>query len=115
MPKGTFFFSFFLKLFFLLVLFAGAFAIAQFVSARLGLRARLFLICHGPAARAFSRARVGVRALSARRKAAAVAQAPVRSHFHQALDVHRVLFAQVAFNRALALDEGAQMVHFFLG
>src|SRR5262249_47675300 len=64
--------------------------------------------------RALARARVRVRALTADRKALAVTQAAVAAEVHQALDVHRDLAAQVAFDLdALALEhvaDGAQIV-----
>src|SRR6185312_7147684 len=49
-------------------------------------------------------------ALPSSRQAAAMTKAAIRSHFHQALDIHRGFFAKVAFNRALAFDEVAEVV-----
>src|SRR5207248_7688710 len=60
-------------------------------------------------ARPFARAGVGPRPLSADRQAAAMPHAAVAADFHQPLDVHRDLFAQVAFDPALLLDDAADL------
>src|ERR1035437_9226943 len=91
-PEWTTRFSFFLKLFFL-VAFAGALAI----SSSLRLAGCFLLIGHGAAARTLAGAGIGVGALAAHRQAAAMPQATVRPHLDVTLDVHRDLFAQVAF------------------
>src|SRR5882724_5072289 len=88
-PVWTTRFSFFLKLFFLPAL-TGAFAI-------LCLTRGLLLVGYRSAARTLAGTGVGVRALSPDRQAAAVPQAPVRAHLDVTLDVHRDLFAKVAF------------------
>src|SRR5450432_433464 len=88
-PVWTTRFSFFLKLFFLPAL-TGAFAI-------LCLTRGLFLVGYRTAARTLARAGVGMCTLSPNRKAAAMPQTAVRAHLDVTLDVHRDLFAEVAF------------------
>src|SRR5580704_2122654 len=95
-PIGTLRFSFFLNAFFLVV-FAGAFAM-------LCLSRRFLLISDRATPRTLASACVGVRALAAHRQASAMTQAAIGAHFNQALDVHRRLFAQVAFHRAFGLE-----------
>src|SRR5207237_9056263 len=54
---------------------------------------RLFLVCHGAAARSFASARIRVGALSPHRQTAAMAEPAVRPHLDVTFDVHRDLFA----------------------
>src|SRR5260221_2250282 len=56
-----------------------------------------------------ARASVRLRALPVHRQAAAVPQPPVGADVHEALDVHRLLAAERAFDLVLALDERAQL------
>src|SRR5262245_9809479 len=44
-----------------------------------------------------------------------MAHAAVASDFHQPFDVHRDLFAQIAFDAALFLDHAADLPHIVLG
>src|SRR5262249_49715209 len=82
-------------------------------------RARRFAFCHKSQlsafldnlllrnralARTLARARVGARALAADRQAAAMPRAAIAADFHQPLDVHRDLFAEVALDPALLFD-----------
>src|SRR5215212_4433262 len=63
---------------------------------------------------ALARARVGVGALAAHRQAAAVPQAAVAGHVHQALDVHGDLAAEVALDPVLAVDQLADAEDLFV-
>src|SRR5688500_18971553 len=72
------------------------------------------LLRNGRLARAFAGAGVGGRTLAADRQAAAVAQAAVAADVHQTLDVHLNAFAQVAFDVALCVQDGANLVQLFL-
>src|SRR5579859_2097142 len=107
MPEWTTRFSFFLKVFFFAFaagLACGAFAII------LCLGRRFLLIGNGAAARAFAGTRVGISPLAAHRETAAVAHAAVRSHLDVALDVHRDLFAQIAFHGAFFFEDGTDAI-----
>src|SRR5438128_1269470 len=42
-------------------------------------------------------------------------QAAIGAHFDQALDIHRGLFAQVAFDRTFFLEDDTNLVHFVFG
>src|SRR5579871_294501 len=66
-------------------------------------------------ARALARARIGARALTADRQRAAVPHAAVAADLHQPLDVHRDLFAEIALDAALLLDDAADLPHVVLG
>src|SRR5581483_2539695 len=74
-----------------------------------------FLLGDRALARAFARPRVGARALAVHGQAAAVAHAAVAADFHQPLDVHRDLLAEVALDAALLLDHPADLPHVVLG
>src|SRR6185437_15427048 len=114
-PTGTIFFSFFLKVFFLpplAAVFAGALVAMCNFQLSLGLRAGFFLVSHGAAPRTLAGARVGVGALSPHRQAAAMPHSAIRTHLDQALDVHRDLFAQIAFHRTFGLENGSNMIDF---
>src|SRR5579863_2628476 len=76
----------------------------------LGLRAGFLLVRHGAAPRTLASARIGVRALAAHRQAAAVPHAAIRTHLDQALDVHRDLFAQIAFDGTLSLENRSDVI-----
>src|SRR5712691_8459265 len=79
---------------------------------RLLLTRDLFLRdCH--TARSLASAGVGVRALTSNRKSAAVAQATIAADVHHPFDVHLNLLAQVTFDTALLVDDGANAIHFF--
>src|SRR5690242_13246455 len=95
-PVWTTRFSFFLKLFFLPAL-TGAFAILCFTRG-------LLLVGNRSAARTLARTGVGVRALAANRQATAMPQTAIRAHLDVTLDVHRDLFAEVAFDGALVFQ-----------
>src|SRR6185312_16318743 len=83
---------------------------APFFSAAILLRH--FLFAGDRFRRAFARARVGVRALAADRKALAVTQAAIRTEVHKALDVHRHFAAQIAFDEIVAVDRLADLNDF---
>ena len=72
------------------------------------LLARCFLLGDGRAARAFARARVGVRALAAHRQSAAMTQAAISADVHQTLDVHLDALAQIAFDLALRFEDRSE-------
>src|ERR1022692_2345033 len=110
-PVWTTRFSFFLKLFFLLPL-AGAFVVfAAFAAfAILCLTRGLFLVGYRAAARALAGTGVGVRTLSPDRQTTAMPQAAVRAHLDVTLDVHRDLFAEVAFHGSLFFQDLADTV-----
>src|SRR6204780_837261 len=57
-------------------------------------------------ARAFARARVGVRALAAHRKSATMPNATIASEIHQALDGLLEVAAQIAFDFVVGVDRG---------
>src|SRR5258708_2538912 len=87
-------------------------------------RGSFFLLCHTlhnlllrdrALARTLARARVRLRALTANRQPAPVPHAAVAADFHQPLDVHRDVLAQVAFHAALLLDDPADLPHVVLG
>ena len=102
MPLGTFFLTFLLRLAPLRPRGApSSIASAMAYARRLAgsaCAAPLAGLMHLALARALAGARVGVRALAAHRQALAVAQAAVAAEVHQALDVHRDLAAQIAFD-----------------
>ena len=64
--------------------------------------------------RPFTRPRIRPRALPPERQAAAMPNAAIRPEVHQALDVHRRLAAQIAFDRQVG-DGAADFCHFRLG
>src|SRR5580692_11608749 len=72
----------------------------------------LLLGRHCAAPRTLPRARVRVRALSAHRKIAAMANPAVRLDFNQAADVHLDLLAEIAFHAAFFFNFLAKMIHF---
>src|SRR6476661_5773573 len=61
------------------------------------------------AARALASARVGVRALTAHRKIAAMTAAAIRAEIDQALDVELHVAAQIAFDAIVLLDRVADL------
>src|SRR3954469_2932432 len=67
------------------------------------------LLGDGALARALARPRVGARPLAAHRKIAAMPQAAIAADFHQPLDVHRDLLAEVAFDATHFLDHAADL------
>src|SRR5690348_9000445 len=68
------------------------------------LRRRFLFLCHCALAWALAGARVGMRPLPAHGKVATMAEAAIGADFDQTLDVHGGVFAQVAFDPALGLD-----------
>src|SRR5438552_3126478 len=66
-------------------------------------------------ARSLARARVGARALAPDGQRSAVTAAAVAADFHQPLDVHRDLLAEIAFDAALLLEHAADFAHVLLG
>jgi hypothetical protein len=73
------------------------------------------LLGDGALARALPGARVGLGPLAAHRQAAAVPQAAEAADFHQPLDVHRDLLAEIALDAALLLDHPADLAHIVFG
>src|SRR5688572_21089569 len=71
------------------------------------------LLGYSCAARAFARARVRVRALSANGQATAMPQAAISADVHQTFDVHLNALAQVAFNFALGFQDRANATELF--
>src|SRR5262245_43107490 len=65
-------------------------------------------------ARTLARAGVRARALPAHRQVAAVPHPPVTADFHQPLDVHGDLLAQISFNAALFFDHATDLPDVFL-
>src|SRR5690349_17248428 len=76
------------------------------------LSCRLLLVSDGALARTFAGARVGMRALAANRQAAAMTESTIGSDFNQPLDVHRDIFAEIAFHPAFVLDDLTDAVDF---
>jgi hypothetical protein len=74
-----------------------------------------FLLGNGHSARAFSRPRVGVSALSPDRQTSAVTEAAIGPDVHQSLYVHLNLLAQVAFHVPLLIDDCADPIYLVLG
>src|SRR6516162_1481027 len=72
------------------------------------------LLRDGALARAFARSGVRSRTLAAHRQAPAVARATVAADFHEPLDVHRDLFAQIPLDAALLIDDAADLAHVVL-
>src|SRR5438552_16318062 len=66
-------------------------------------------------ARSLARARVGARALAPDGQRSAVTAAAVAADFHQPLDVHRDLLAEIAFHAALLFDHTADLPDVVLG
>ena len=79
-------------------------------SHKLCLCRRFLLICHRAFARSLAGTGIGVGALAANRQAAAMTIAAIRADFDQALDVHRNVFAQIAFDIAFLLNDLADAV-----
>jgi hypothetical protein len=53
--------------------------------------------------------------LTASRQTATMPQSAIRTHFHQALDIHRDFLAEIALDRAFPFDQIPEMIHFLLG
>src|SRR5438876_2082263 len=66
-------------------------------------------------ARSLARARVGARALAPDGQRSPVTAAAVAADFHEPLDVHRDLLAEIAFHAALLFDHAADLPHIVLG
>src|SRR5690606_25425538 len=83
----------------------------------------LLLLAGNRLGRTLAGAGIGMSALTADRKAAAVAQATVIAQVHEALDVHRRVAAKIALDRVVAVDgltnlndfRVGQLVHAALG
>src|SRR5512143_1763046 len=73
----------------------------------------LLLVRDRSLARSLAGTRVGVGALSANRQTAAMTEAAVRTDFDQPLDVHRNVFAKVAFDVAFIFDDLTNAVDLF--
>src|SRR5690242_19832884 len=58
---------------------------------------------------------VGVSALTAHGKTAAMPQAAIAAEVHQPLDVHRVLTPQITFHYVVTVDHFANLQHFLVG
>src|SRR5258708_30175542 len=69
----------------------------------------------GALARTFAGARVGPRALAMHRKASTMPHAAIAADFHQPLDVHRDLLAEIAFDAALLFNHPADLSHIVFG
>src|SRR5258708_16117218 len=89
------------------------FRLAHARKTALRLRGGLLLVGHRALARALAGARIGVRALAADRQAAAMTEAAIRADFDQPLDMHRDIFAQIAFHVAFVLNDLADPVDLF--
>src|SRR5262245_47060522 len=63
----------------------------------------------------FARPRVGARPLPTDRQVASMPHPPPAPDFHQALDVHRDLLAEITFHSSLFLDHPADLPDVFLG
>src|SRR5688572_12422313 len=74
---------------------------------------RCLLLGDGCASRAFARARVRVRALSAYGQAATMPQTAICADVHQTLDVHLNTLAEVAFDFALGFQDRANATELF--
>src|SRR5690242_6772585 len=65
------------------------------------------LLCHRTLARALARARVRARALAPDREIAPMTHPAPAADFHQPLDVHRDLLAEISLHAALLFDHAA--------
>src|ERR1700691_3766341 len=77
----------------------------------LSLRRRFLLACDCALTRSLAGARVGVGALAASGQVAPVAQSTIGLNVNQPLDVHRNVFAQIAFDLAFVLNHLADTVY----
>src|SRR4051794_4105801 len=77
--------------------------------------ARLLLLASDCLGRSLAGARIGMRALAAYRQAAPMAQSAIAAEIHQALDVHRNITPQIAFDEIVAIDHLADLQHFLIG
>src|SRR3546814_14479203 len=75
------------------------------------LERRLLFLASERLCLALAGARVGMRALPTNGKALAMAQPAIASEFHQALDVHRSLTAQVTFYGMVGVNSFADLQH----
>lgn len=75
----------------------------------------LFLFAGNGAGWAFTRAGIGLGALSTDRKTFPVTQATITTQIHESLDTHGNLAAQVPFNLAVTVDFIAQAGDFGFG
>src|ERR1700761_3476462 len=98
-PTTTFFFSFLRA------------RPALFLSAML---LRHFLLAGDRFRRAFARARVGVRPLAVDRETLTVTQPAIRTEVHKALNIHRHVAAQIAFDEIVAVDGFTDLNDFVL-
>src|SRR5690242_3005145 len=71
----------------------------------------LFLLPRDRLGRTLAGARIGMRALTADRQRAAMAQAAIGAKVHQPLDVHRHLAAEIAFDLVVAVDRLTDRQH----
>src|SRR5579885_2659885 len=132
-PLWTIFFSFFLKVFFLVVLPAAALVAIDLgrphsshqrhsqiqsggwtADSSLRLGGRLLFVGYRSLARPFPGACVGMGALPPHRQVSPVPETPVGTDFNQPPDIHGDFFAQVAFHRAFFLQNVPDPVYFIL-
>src|SRR5688572_14542264 len=78
-------------------------------------RLHRLLLGYGTLARALARARVGARPLPAHRQVAAMTQAAVAADFHQPLDVHGDLLAEIALHAADLFEHPADLADVVFG
>src|SRR5690606_35874932 len=76
---------------------------------------KLLLLACDRLCRTLAGTRIGMRALTANRQAAAMTQAAIAAEIHQAFDVHRGLAAQIAFDVIVAVDRLADLDDFGIG
>src|ERR1700682_10075 len=69
----------------------------------------LLLVGNRALARTLARARIGPRALAVHRQTPAVPYPPVAPDFHQALDVHGDVLAEIALHAPLLFDDAADL------
>src|SRR5947209_11967032 len=73
---------------------------------------RLLLLSDCSFARTLASASVGMGALTANRQVATMAESPIRTDLDEALDVHRNILTQIAFNAAFSFDHLADAIYF---
>src|SRR5690348_1130582 len=74
----------------------------------------LLLLAGDCLGRPLAGARIGMRALTADRKAAAMAQAAIAAEIHQTLDVDADLATKVTLHEIVAIDDFADLKHFLI-
>ncbi len=94
-----------------LLVLAGLAGSALLLASPLGLRRRFLTVRDRTLTRTLAGARVGVGALAARRQVATMAEPTIGLNVDQALDVHRDVFAEVAFDIAFVLNRLTDAVY----